>query len=1090
MRGTVTFALVALVVVLRAQQPADQSAAAVRAAPDLQAVLWASEPAVTNPTNITVDERGRVWVLEAVNYRRTTRSQPDLQAGGDRIVILEDADRDGRAERAKVFDQNPSIRAPLGIAVLGDKVYVSQSPNLTVYTKDTEDRIVSKEVLLTGFGGEDHDHGLHAVVFGPDGKLYFNHGNTGFTVKDRSGKTLQGSSYLNDPLNSPTAGFFQGVALRMNRDGTNLEVLAQNFRNPYELALDSFGNVFQTDNDDDGNAWTRLSYVMDGGNYGYRGPLHRSWNEDRGTHFHNELPGVVPNVLRLGPGSPCGLLVYEGTLLPARYRGWLVHAEAGKRIVAGYPLKADGAGFGASVEDIVFGGTDTWFRPSDVAVAPDGSLFVADWYDPGVGGHNMGDPNGGRGRIYRVAPPKARPDVPAVDLGTEAGLVAAFGSPNQSVRYLAHLAIEKQGAAAAPLLQKLWRGDNSILRARALWLLGGLPKVGSAAIADALKDADARFRILGLRVAKLHGSHVLTVSKPLLRDPSPQVRREIAIQLRDADPARMIPPYLMGAQSTPSPGWMEAMTQLLAHYDGNDRWYLEALAIAARGREDAVYARIRTNLTLPLRRVVWALRPNSAIPDLIATANDSSRPMVERELAVATLGSMEWAEATRAVEAVVLANTTPPALVERAFSAYSRQLASLWTDARKDPAYLSVVRKAFATPESQGAAVELVTHGADTQFLPDLLALATRETAPAEARTAAIDALATTADQKYVDPFRELAAAGPTPVRVAAVRGVSSLQRPEFLPWAQALVVGDAPNEVRVEALRLMAATAPGLTAILDLAEAGKLPAELRTVAASLTNNAGLGRGRGFFGRGRGGFAPGGRGGGPGTPPGEGRGGMPPSPDAPAGPGRGAPAAAGQPPGPGGFGPGGFGRGGTPDPAMVAVRERAAKVLPLRATAAGPLPNIMQLERDYRGSAAAGRTVFQTDAGCAACHAVGGNERKVGPDLSAIGLKFGKQAMLDHIVRPNDAIAHEYVVTVFELSSGEIVSGVVTEDTPAGIAVRVNETNVRRLKPSDVRARQQSRTSLMPEGLLDALMLQQVSDLLEFLATLNAGASR
>jgi putative membrane-bound dehydrogenase-like protein len=175
MRGTATFALVAVVVVvLRAQQPAEQSAAAVRAAPDLQAVLWASEPAVTNPTNITVDDRGRVWVLEAVNYRRTTRSQPDIQASGDRIVILEDADRDGKAERVKVFDQNPAIRAPLGIAVLGDKVYV--------YTKDADDRIVSKEVLLTGFGGEDHDHGLHAVVFGPDGKLYFNHGNTASVI--------------------------------------------------------------------------------------------------------------------------------------------------------------------------------------------------------------------------------------------------------------------------------------------------------------------------------------------------------------------------------------------------------------------------------------------------------------------------------------------------------------------------------------------------------------------------------------------------------------------------------------------------------------------------------------------------------------------------------------------------------------------------------------------------------------------------------------------------------------------------------------------------------------------------------------------
>ena len=114
--------------------------------------------------------------------------QPDLRPEGDRIVILEDTDNDGKSDRTKVFDQGPHIRVPLGIAVLGDKVYVSQSPDITVYTKDQNDNILKKEVLLTGFGGIDHDHGLHAVVFGPDGKLYFNHGNTGFDVTDKSGK--------------------------------------------------------------------------------------------------------------------------------------------------------------------------------------------------------------------------------------------------------------------------------------------------------------------------------------------------------------------------------------------------------------------------------------------------------------------------------------------------------------------------------------------------------------------------------------------------------------------------------------------------------------------------------------------------------------------------------------------------------------------------------------------------------------------------------------------------------------------------------------------------------------------------------------
>jgi putative membrane-bound dehydrogenase-like protein len=191
-----------------AQQDPQQSLAAIKAAPGLEVALWASEPMLANPTGITIDERGRVWVLEGVNYRRPSRKLPDLRPEGDRIVILEDTNLDGKADKSKVFDQGPHLRVPLGIAVLGDKVYVSQSPDLVVYTKDGNDTIVRKDVLLTGFGGVDHDHGLHAVVFGPDGKLYFNHGNTGFDVTDRSGgrdrATTKGSCCASTPT-APTS---------------------------------------------------------------------------------------------------------------------------------------------------------------------------------------------------------------------------------------------------------------------------------------------------------------------------------------------------------------------------------------------------------------------------------------------------------------------------------------------------------------------------------------------------------------------------------------------------------------------------------------------------------------------------------------------------------------------------------------------------------------------------------------------------------------------------------------------------------------------------------------------------------------------
>ena len=220
-------------------------------------------------------------------------------------------------------------------------------PNLIVYTKDARDRIVKREVLLTGWGGVDHDHGLHAVVFGPDGRYYFNAGNEGYDVTDRSGQRVRAPRAAGLAATAPIgamARHYEGAAMVVNPDGTGLRVLAQNFRNPYELAIDAFGDIWQTDNDDDGNAWTRANYVMEGGNYGFRGPRGRRWQDDAGSHFHEELPGVVPNLLRLGPGSPCGLLVYEGTLLPEAYRGHLLHAEAGRRVIAHYPLTVDWRG--------------------------------------------------------------------------------------------------------------------------------------------------------------------------------------------------------------------------------------------------------------------------------------------------------------------------------------------------------------------------------------------------------------------------------------------------------------------------------------------------------------------------------------------------------------------------------------------------------------------------------------------------------------------------------------------------------------------------------------------------------------------------
>ena len=156
----------------------------------LEVHAFATEPMLKNPTNIDVDERGRVWVCEAYNYRPDVNGNP-TNALGDRIMILQDNDGDGKADTAKVFYQGPELNSPLGICVLGHKVIVSQSPNVWVFYDDNgDDKADRKELLFTGIGGIQHDHGVHAFTFGPDGKLYFNMGNEGHTLKDKNGKDV------------------------------------------------------------------------------------------------------------------------------------------------------------------------------------------------------------------------------------------------------------------------------------------------------------------------------------------------------------------------------------------------------------------------------------------------------------------------------------------------------------------------------------------------------------------------------------------------------------------------------------------------------------------------------------------------------------------------------------------------------------------------------------------------------------------------------------------------------------------------------------------------------------------------------------
>lgn len=815
----------------------DEALKALKVADGFQVEAFAAEPMLINPTSIDVDHKGRVWVAEAVNYRRKNFGRPIIRKEGDRIQVLVDEKGEGKASKAVTFYQGPELYGPLGVCVApypdgkGQRVFVCQSPDILVFEDKDGDLKADgpPKKFLTGFGGFDHDHGVHGINIGPDGKLYF-------TVGDSGVNGLQSSDGKGKKWTSNTTDVQKGTVWRCDMDGTNLELIAHNFRNNYEACVNSFGEVWLSDNDDDGNQQTRICFVMPGGNYGY-GP--RGAGQ---THWHEEQPGIVHKTLRTGFGSPTGITFYEGGMFDKKYRGSLLHCDAGPREVRWFHPTAKGAGYTLEKE-VLLTSSDNWFRPSDVCVAPDGSIIVSDWYDRGVGGHGMGDPTDGR--IYRITPKGHKGyKVPELKVDTFARTVAALGSPCQATRALGLAALRETGDQpnndkiqldtldAETHARLAWDGTRALKVQQSKW-------VAVLAVEYTL-STDPRKQAMGVRLLR-------TISPP---DGMPNgVPAEFGV--RAFGPAANRELLLWAREWKPDPA-AKLVAELAKKYDGQDIFYRAALNIACGtdpARRDAILADFDKHFPEwndKVADLVWELRPKSVLPRLGKLLADGKLTAAQKARVVDIIAANDDLEAGKTM-LVVLKSDAAPEMKARAIDSLKLYLGTKWKGLQGSKELAEAINDLLGDAKSQTVGLQLVAAVGGAQYVGTVADIAKDKKAALDLRKEAVRTLGKIKDDASVaalvsvgspeNPLSieciralgELLPNGPKPAKYSEV-ALSSLVR--------AINAGDRGTpDLKNAALAALAGNRAGTVWLLDTHQKNDLPKELVAQAGQLLRN-------------------------------------------------------------------------------------------------------------------------------------------------------------------------------------------------------------------------------------------------------------
>ncbi len=425
--------------------------------------LVAREPEIVTPVGMTFDSKGRLLVIESHTHER----QSDYEGPPhDRIRMLSDSNGDGRLDQWSTFAEG--FRHAMNLLGREDgAVYlVERGRLLLLRDTDNDGKADVEDKLLRLETTDDYPHNaLGGIDQTADGSLIVglgeNHGEL-FRLIGADGKVISATGGLD--------GFF-----RCSADGSNLEHIARGVWNPFSLCVLDDGRIFAVDNDPDSSPPCRLLHVVAGGDYGYLYQYGRA-----GTHplqaWNGELPGTLPMVCGTGE-APTAVVAHAGSL-------WVT--SWGDHRIERYRLIPQGTSYAAELEVVVQGDAD--FRPTGMAVAPDGSLYFGDWVLRDYPVH-------GKGRIWRLVLPNG--DRPA------------FPPARHSKQTTSN-----SNDLLSELLDLRWRGSNDV----------------ESVLRDALSNESAEARLYAVRwIADERISALRDDVAKLLDGPQPSSRYYLAV---------------------------------------------------------------------------------------------------------------------------------------------------------------------------------------------------------------------------------------------------------------------------------------------------------------------------------------------------------------------------------------------------------------------------------------------------------------------------------------------------------------------------------------------------------------------------------